>query len=89
MAVGVWPDPDLAGHVFQRPSRGRWPGPRELSGGSLQCRNCGKLFTFAYNMIRHRRKCEGNFHLRCPACGQGFNRRDKYSLHLLKHGLPS
>ena len=71
--------------AFQPPALALRHGPRELSGGSLQCRNCGKMFTFAYNMIRHRRKCEGNFHLQCPVCGQGFSRRDHYNLHVAKH----
>ncbi|XP_076460740.1 uncharacterized protein LOC143293577 isoform X32 [Babylonia areolata] len=72
--------------VDMGPTSWSWQrGPKEMSGGSLQCRNCGKTFTYAYNMVRHRRKCEGVFHLRCPVCGEGFNRKDKYNLHLAKH----
>ncbi|KAL8575153.1 hypothetical protein ACOMHN_055146 [Nucella lapillus] len=62
--------------------------PREKSGGCLQCRNCGRTFTQPYNMVRHRRKCEGKFHLQCPYCGRGFYRRDKFNIHLLKHMHP-
>ena len=43
------------------------------------------MFNYSKNMIRHRRKCEGNFHLQCPVCGQGFSRRDHYNLHVAKH----
>ncbi|KAL8575152.1 hypothetical protein ACOMHN_055145 [Nucella lapillus] len=50
----------------------------------LECRNCGKLFRYSRNMVRHRRRCEGNFHLQCPLCGLGFNRRDYFNLHIAK-----
>ncbi|KAK7481235.1 hypothetical protein BaRGS_00027495 [Batillaria attramentaria] len=48
------------------------------------CRNCGKGFTQDYNMIRHRRQCEGSFHLECSFCGKKFSRRDYYAAHLWK-----
>ena len=73
-AVQQIPDPWHAGRA-----------PRERSGGSRQCRNCGKMFAYADNMVRHRRKCEGVFHLQCPVCGKGFNRRDYFNLHVAKH----
>ena len=38
-------------------------------------------------MLRHRRKCEGTFHLQCQLCGQQFSRRDYYNTHVrTKHG---
>ncbi|KAL8579074.1 hypothetical protein ACOMHN_036013 [Nucella lapillus] len=52
------------------------------------CRNCGKTFTYSQNMLRHRRKCEGTFHLECALCGQLFNRKDYYNTHCsTKHGM--
>ncbi|KAK7481227.1 hypothetical protein BaRGS_00027487 [Batillaria attramentaria] len=61
---------------------------RDFSGGSRRCRNCGKTFTYTHNMVRHRRKCEGKCHLQCPLCGQQYNRRDHYYVHLLnKHNV--
>ena len=37
-------------------------------------------------MTRHRRRCEGSYHLSCELCGQRFHRRDRYNTHLqLKH----
>ena len=55
---------------------------------SSVCRNCGKVFAYAFNMIRHRRNCEGQYHLQCVACGKLFYRRDVYAAHLRTiHGL--
>ncbi|KAK7481229.1 hypothetical protein BaRGS_00027489 [Batillaria attramentaria] len=52
------------------------------------CRNCGKTFAYSYNMVRHRRQCEGTFHLVCGVCGKKFHRRDVYAVHLnTVHGL--
>ncbi|KAK7481198.1 hypothetical protein BaRGS_00027458 [Batillaria attramentaria] len=72
----------LPGHA---PPRQIVSSHKELSGGSLRCRNCGKTFSYAYNMVRHRRKCEGVFHLQCPHCGRGFHRRDKLTMHIARY----
>ncbi|KAK7481201.1 hypothetical protein BaRGS_00027461 [Batillaria attramentaria] len=55
------------------------------SVGGMKCRNCGKTFTFYHNMVRHRLKCEGVFHLQCPHCGRGFYRRDKLTIHIARY----
>lgn len=52
-----------------------------LSSGYL-CRNCGKKFSYSHSMMRHRRKCEGTYHLTCGFCGKRFHRRDLYADHL-------
>ncbi|KAL8575155.1 hypothetical protein ACOMHN_055148 [Nucella lapillus] len=58
-------------------------------GGAHECRNCGKHFAYSHNMVRHRRKCEGTYHLQCPECGQQFNRKDVYNVHVrTKHIEP-
>ncbi|KAK7481196.1 hypothetical protein BaRGS_00027456 [Batillaria attramentaria] len=49
---------------------------------SYICRNCGKGFAYSHSMIRHRRKCEGTYHLSCQFCGKQFHRRDLYAEHL-------
>ncbi|PVD29681.1 hypothetical protein C0Q70_08936 [Pomacea canaliculata] len=59
--------------------------PRETAYEGACCPVCGKAFTKSFNMIRHRRKCEGRFHLQCPHCGRKFYRRDKYNIHLARH----
>lgn len=46
------------------------------------CRSCGKTFAYSQNMLRHRRKCEGTFHLSCIVCGQLFSRSDYYNAHM-------
>ncbi|XP_076460751.1 uncharacterized protein LOC143293581 [Babylonia areolata] len=33
-------------------------------------------------MTRHRRQCEGTYHLSCPICQHKFYRRDYYNAHL-------
>ena len=39
-------------------------------------------------MTRHRRRCEGSYHLSCELCGQRFHRRDRYNTHLqIKHNV--
>ncbi|KAL8575158.1 hypothetical protein ACOMHN_055151 [Nucella lapillus] len=51
------------------------------------CQKCGKLFLYQCNLLRHRKQCEGDFHLHCPYCERKFYRRDKYQYHLMvKHG---
>ncbi|KAL8579069.1 hypothetical protein ACOMHN_036008 [Nucella lapillus] len=50
-----------------------------------QCRNCGKRFPYVQSMTRHRRQCEGAFHLSCPYCQKRFHRRDYYNDHLSRH----
>ena len=74
-------------HSLARAARWSQAQRRGWHQGCLECRNCGKQFNYSKNMVRHRRKCEGNFHLCCPDCGKGFNRRDKYNLHVAKHAL--
>lgn len=54
-------------------------GPRDYV-----CQYCGKSFVHQPSLIRHRRKCEGNFYLSCELCGKPFHRRDSYQRHL-KH----
>ncbi|KAL8579073.1 hypothetical protein ACOMHN_036012 [Nucella lapillus] len=55
---------------------------------NLTCRNCGKMFAYSFNMVRHRRQCEGRYHLQCAVCGRQFHRRDLYADHLkMAHGL--
>ncbi|KAL8575151.1 hypothetical protein ACOMHN_055144 [Nucella lapillus] len=68
---------------------GRFRSPRGSAGPVTRggrkmypCRNCGKLFNYGHSMIRHRRQCEGSFHLRCDYCGQMFHRRDRLNTHL-------
>ncbi|KAK7481228.1 hypothetical protein BaRGS_00027488 [Batillaria attramentaria] len=61
--------------------------PRHRKGRYL-CRNCGKIFSYNDNMVRHRRQCEGTFHLKCHVCGRQFHRRDLYASHLaVAHGI--
>ncbi|KAL8579076.1 hypothetical protein ACOMHN_036015 [Nucella lapillus] len=52
--------------------------------GRFMCVRCGRSFVHRTNLCRHRKKCEGNFHLSCPECGQLFHRRDRYKEHLEK-----
>ncbi|XP_076460742.1 uncharacterized protein LOC143293577 isoform X34 [Babylonia areolata] len=60
-------------------SRRDWPG--------FPCMYCGKRFVHQPSLIRHRRKCEGNYYLSCPHCDRRFHRRDRYQEHLQsKHG---
>lgn len=52
------------------------------------CRKCGRGFQQQCNLLRHRKQCEGDFHLQCHICYKLFYRRDKYQGHLLtKHGI--
>ncbi|XP_076460709.1 uncharacterized protein LOC143293577 isoform X5 [Babylonia areolata] len=91
-------------HPSQNPSRSPWSGRQRwgsltdaarsrgvsFKSGDMptSCRNCGKTFTYSQNMLRHRRKCEGTFHLECGLCGQLFNRKDYYNTHCItKHGV--
>ncbi|KAK7481285.1 hypothetical protein BaRGS_00027545 [Batillaria attramentaria] len=46
------------------------------------CRTCSKVFVHLCSLSRHRKKCEGNFHLSCHLCGMKFYRRDHYRNHL-------
>ncbi|KAL8579079.1 hypothetical protein ACOMHN_036018 [Nucella lapillus] len=50
----------------------------------FMCRNCGKQYKHSATMTRHRKQCEGKYHLSCPVCGRPFHRRDRYQEHLLK-----
>ena len=51
------------------------------------CRNCGMAYVHMPNLRRHRKKCEGHYHLQCHLCQQRFYRRDLYQDHLImKHG---
>ncbi|XP_025094194.1 zinc finger protein 436-like [Pomacea canaliculata] len=71
---------------------GHWSRDRDTSrsrrGAGNQCRNCGKTYRQSHNMLRHRRQCEGTFHLQCAACGKRFFRRDSYMDHLHVHAAP-
>nr|KAG5695232.1 hypothetical protein BaRGS_008060 [Batillaria attramentaria] len=49
---------------------------------TYSCRTCGKVFLHQCNLFRHRKKCEGDFHLTCHVCGMKFYRRDHYQGHL-------
>ena len=52
------------------------------------CQTCGKLFLHQCNARRHRKQCQGDFHLQCHMCDKKFYRRDKYQYHLLtQHGV--
>ena len=46
------------------------------------CRTCSKVFLHQCNLLRHRKKCEGDYHLECHLCGKQFYRRDYYQDHL-------
>ena len=48
----------------------------------MTCRNCNKVFLNRCSLQRHRKKCEGDFHLACHLCDQRFYRRDLYRDHL-------
>ena len=62
--------------------------PSSAPADNCTCRNCGKTFAYSFNMVRHRRQCEGKYHLQCPACDRQFHRRDLYADHLRAvHGL--
>ena len=56
----------------------------EFGRRKYPCWKCGATFLHKNNLGRHRKKCEGNFHLSCPLCGQLFHRRDRYKEHLQK-----
>ena len=58
---------------------GRVP-PRERP--TYTCRTCNKVFLHQCNLLRHRKKCEGDYHLECHLCGKQFYRRDYYQDHL-------
>lgn len=54
------------------------------------CTKCNQSFGYLGNLSRHRKACEGNFHLKCPYCAKGFYRQDVLKIHLLsKHGVSS
>ncbi|KAK7481199.1 hypothetical protein BaRGS_00027459 [Batillaria attramentaria] len=56
--------------------------PQGRQGHLYPCRNCHKVFHYHYSMARHRRQCEGAYHLTCHVCGLMFHRRDRYNTHL-------
>ncbi|KAK7481234.1 hypothetical protein BaRGS_00027494 [Batillaria attramentaria] len=63
-------------------------GQDERLGDRHVCRNCGKTYAHGHSMLRHRRHCEGTYHLKCDACGRLFHRRDLFSDHLkVVHGI--
>ncbi|KAK7481231.1 hypothetical protein BaRGS_00027491 [Batillaria attramentaria] len=59
-----------------------------LDRPKFKCRTCSKVFLHQCSLSRHRRKCQGNFHLSCHLCGQQFYRRDVYHIHMAeKHRI--
>ncbi|KAL8579081.1 hypothetical protein ACOMHN_036020 [Nucella lapillus] len=68
--------------------RARLPPPSANAQGRpiYTCRTCQKTFLHQCNLFRHRKKCEGDYHLACHLCGKRFYRRDYYQEHLaIKH----
>lgn len=54
------------------------------------CSKCNQSFGYMGNLSRHRKACEGKFHLKCSFCDKVFYRQDVLKIHLAsKHCLPS
>ncbi|KAK7481233.1 hypothetical protein BaRGS_00027493 [Batillaria attramentaria] len=66
-----------AGRRTSTARHSQFPGSRIYA-----CKTCGKVFLHQCNLIRHRKKCEGDFYLGCPMCSQRFYRRDRLQEHL-------
>ncbi|KAK7481203.1 hypothetical protein BaRGS_00027463 [Batillaria attramentaria] len=75
---------DIYRKPFCAPSKPRPTPQGQAPIRARRCRNCGKVFAQACSMSRHRRQCEGSFHLQCPFCDKKFGRRDYYAAHLWK-----
>lgn len=64
-------------------------GCRMVGVPELQCRRCGRQYQQNCSLLRHRRNCEGRFHLECPVCNRKFYRRDVFKNHMkIHHGAP-
>ncbi|KAL8579080.1 hypothetical protein ACOMHN_036019 [Nucella lapillus] len=78
--------PSLLCGLYGSDPHGVYPLPAHTHRQWLTCRNCHKLFLNRCSLQRHRKKCEGDFHLACHICHQRFYRRDLYREHLVsKH----
>jgi uncharacterized Zn-finger protein len=61
---------------------------RPQTGERFPCPHCFKSFVHKSNLRRHKKQCEGQYHLECQYCRQLFYRRDLYQDHLLnRHGI--
>ncbi|KAL8575159.1 hypothetical protein ACOMHN_055152 [Nucella lapillus] len=53
-----------------------------VSPSGFTCNTCGKTFTKANNLCRHRNQCERKNCFVCPFCCKQYYRSDTYKLHL-------
>ncbi|KAL8579068.1 hypothetical protein ACOMHN_036007 [Nucella lapillus] len=58
------------------------------SGPSFhRCHRCGKGYSFATGLSRHRKQCYGVYNIQCNQCGKRFHRSDHLNRHRQrKHG---
>lgn len=72
---------------------GRYPSAHLMQRKFLRpktyfCEKCHQSFGYLGNLSRHRKACEGNFHLKCPRCDKTFYRQDVLKIHMQnKHGI--
>lgn len=56
--------------------------------GKYSCMNCGKLFSFPGNRLRHEKMCQQVSLVPCPVCHQAFARSDNLKTHIRQvHGI--